>query len=141
VSVHADATLQGGVEHFTQCGVWVCVPSFMTLPSPLFRPQSSQAVSRFSLRFIVVHSIIQEQRLIKFESDDTRANLAMRKANGFWHLQSWPDRPGYARVWYSAEVVVSMLVPSVILDYAAKRALPRATRWLQPHFTGQAIEY
>ena len=84
---------------------------------------------------------MQEQRLIKFELDDTRANRVMRKASGFWHVQSPPDRPGCARVWLRAEVVASMLVPSVIVDYAAKRALPRATRWLQPHFTGQAVEY
>jgi len=99
------------------------------------------AVSRFALRFNVVHSIMREQRLIKFELDDSRANLVMKKANGFWHVQSPPDRPGYARVWLSAEVVASMLVPTVVVDYAAKRALPRATRWLQPYFLGQKAEY
>lgn len=99
------------------------------------------AVSRFSLRFNVVHTIIRDQRLIKFQLDDTRTNMVMKRANGFWHVQDPPDRPGFSRVWLSAEVVASMLVPTMIVDYAANRALPRATRWLQPYFLNEQPEF
>jgi hypothetical protein len=99
-------------------------------------------VSRFALRFNVAHSIMREQRLIKFELDNSRSNMVLRKANGFWYVQQPADRPeGVSRVWLSAEVVASMLVPTMVVDYAAKRALPRATKWLQPYFLGEPVDF
>jgi hypothetical protein len=35
-------------------------------------------------------------------------------------------------VWLLCEVKVSRALPSWITDYAAKRAMPRATTWLKP---------
>jgi hypothetical protein len=42
----------------------------------------------------------------------------------FW--QEW------TRVWLICELRVSPMLPSFIVDYAARRAMPRATTWLKP---------
>jgi len=136
VAKDVEAAADDVFEELTRFGEYArMIPTLRKADVYLSSPKrvvAEFAVSWFSLRLNVVHSIMQEQRLIKFQLDDTRANLVMRKANGFWHVQQFPpDRPGHARMWLSAEVVASMLVPSVIVDYAAKRALPCSRRWLQ----------
>ena len=42
------------------------------------------------------------------------------------------SQEGYTRVWLLCEVKVSRAIPRWITDYAAKRAMPRATQWLKP---------
>lgn len=48
-------------------------------------------------------------------------------------------REDYSRVWLYANLVVSKLVPTFIVEYAAARALPRATEWLQSYFPNSEI--
>ena len=38
----------------------------------------------------------------------------------------------YTRVWLLCELRVSPLLPQFITDYAASRAMPRATTWIKP---------
>lgn len=38
----------------------------------------------------------------------------------------------WTRVWLICELRVSHMLPSFIVDYAARRAMPRATAWLKP---------
>lgn len=54
-------------------------------------------------------------------------------------LVTMSRREEYSRVWLYANIVVSRLVPSFIVDYAAYRALPRATEWLQSYFSDSEI--
>jgi len=83
-----------------------------------------------------MQTVLREQRVIKFSLDNSRStNLVLRQAEGYWHVQQPTDRPGYARVYLSTNIVVSRLIPSVIVDYAAARALPRATTWLMDRFS------
>lgn len=73
--------------------------------------------------------------MIQFELDPdcTKAGRAvLREATGFFYVESPPDRPGYSRVWLYAVVDVNRFVPGVIVDYAAGRALPRASTWIKP---------
>ena len=70
------------------------------------------------------------QRLVRFESDPTKSNIVLKHAEGFWFVQSPSDRPGYSRVWLTADIQVSKFIPNIIADYAAERAFPRATSWL-----------
>lgn len=44
----------------------------------------------------------------------------------------------YTRVWLLCEVKVSSVLPSFIVDYTAKRAMPRATTWLKPQVEAAA---
>ena len=39
----------------------------------------------------------------------------------------------YTRVWLLCELKVSSLLPKWIVDYAAKKAMPRASSWIKPH--------
>lgn len=45
---------------------------------------------------------------------------------------------GITRVWLLCELKVSRALPSFIVDYAAKRAMPRATTWLKPQVEAAA---
>lgn len=96
------------------------------------------SLSRFRIKVNIVNEIVPEQNLIRFSLDEERSsrgsNLVIKKADGFWHVHPCEDRPGYSRVWLNAAVIISPLVPTTFVDYAACRALPRATKWIQPHF-------
>lgn len=92
------------------------------------------SLSRFRLKINVVNRVYPEKRLIRFSLDPSRPNLVLRQADGFWYVENLSDRPGYSRVWLSASVVASRLIPNIIVDYASMRALPRATSWMQPYF-------
>jgi len=44
----------------------------------------------------------------------------------------------YTRVWLLCDLQVSRALPSFIVDYAAQRAMPRATTWLKPQVEAAA---
>jgi len=89
------------------------------------------SLSKFRLKVNVLHTLFREQRVIKFSLDNSRQNLVMRQAEGFWHVQVAHDHPGHSRVYLSTNIIVANVIPSIIVDYAAARALPRATTWLE----------
>lgn len=98
-------------------------------------------LSRFLLRVNVKHTVVRDERLITFTLDPDRVNLVFREAEGFWHVQIPADRPeGYCRVYLSADIVTHILVPPLLMDYAASRALSKATKWLKPYFAGKTLE-
>lgn len=44
----------------------------------------------------------------------------MRQADGFWHVQAPADRPdGYSRVYLSANIVASRVVPTILGTYVS----------------------
>ena len=99
------------------------------------------ALSKFLLRANVKHTVLLDQRLLKFSLDETQINLMVKEAQGFWHVQVPADRPaGYCRVYLSAQVLTDTMVPPLIWDYAVSRALSRATKWLRPFFAQRMNE-
>lgn len=94
------------------------------------------SLSKFNLKVNVVNEIITTERFIKFSLDQEKPNFVLKKAEGFWHVVDLPDRPGYTRVYLSASATCSAFVPTLIVDYAASRALSKATTWLRPFFEG-----
>jgi ribosome-associated toxin RatA of RatAB toxin-antitoxin module len=99
------------------------------------------ALTSFLIRANVKHSVLPDQRLLKFSLDENQINLVVKEAEGFWHVQVPADRPaGYCRVYLSAQVLTDTMVPSLILDYAVSRALSRATKWLKPFFVQRMNE-
>jgi hypothetical protein len=44
-------------------------------------------------------------------------------------------------VWLFCTVQISPMLPSFIVDYAANRAMPRATTWLKPTVEAAAKEW
>jgi hypothetical protein len=77
--------------------------------------------------------------------DENRGNPVLRVAEGFWYVQPIPSGTGkpednMSRIWFSANVVASRLLPTPVVDYAAERALRRATTWLHTHFERENIQ-
>ena len=66
----------------------------------------------------------------------------MNYVEGQWSLEEVAGREGECtRVCLNIELEASRLVPGFIIDYAASRALPKATLWLQPYFnSGAAVQ-
>lgn len=97
-------------------------------------------LSRLKLCVNVLHRICRDQRIVTFSLDSDRPNPVFREVNGYWHVQIPTDRPkGWSRVYLNASVYVNLLVPPFIMDYAASRALPRASTWITPYFSKAAI--
>lgn len=92
-------------------------------------------LSRFHLKVNVVHFINKQEKSIRFTLDKNRFNPALKYVEGHWNLEEVSGREGDAtRVWLNIELEASRLVPPFIVDYAAGRALPKATLWLAPYF-------
>lgn len=93
-------------------------------------------VSRFRLTIHVLMRHLVGRNCVEFELDPECTKLGrnvLREAKGFWFAEEPQDRAqGYTRVWMTAQVDCSRLLPGFIIDYAAARALPRATTWLKP---------
>eukprot|EP00566_Odontella_aurita_P008107 CAMPEP_0113570700 /NCGR_PEP_ID=MMETSP0015_2-20120614/25127_1 /TAXON_ID=2838 /ORGANISM="Odontella" /LENGTH=658 /DNA_ID=CAMNT_0000473535 /DNA_START=148 /DNA_END=2127 /DNA_ORIENTATION=- /assembly_acc=CAM_ASM_000160 len=93
-------------------------------------------LSKFRLRIAAMHKYRPHPLgdYMVFTLDPTSKNMVLKNAKGVWHTQSNPDGMGeeYTRVWLLCELKVSPLLPQWITDYAAKRAMPRATTWLKP---------
>lgn len=118
---------------------------FLTIPFPgnlssvvifcLFAAQVEVTVSRFRLHIRVLMTLIKDRNMVRFalDPDCTKAGRAvLREATGFFFVESPPDRPEYSRVWMLATIDVNRFVPGAIVDYAASRALPRASNWIKP---------
>eukprot|EP01038_Epipyxis_sp_PR26KG_P015784 gene15784-21376_t len=105
------------------------------------RTVSEYYLSKFMLRVIVEQTVIADQRIIKFGLSKNHKNGVLQTAEGFWYVEEPKDRPeGTCRVWLSASLIASPLVPSFIIDYAAKRSMPKATNWIKPYFAGLPYE-
>eukprot|EP01039_Chlorochromonas_danica_P010026 gene10027-11088_t len=98
--------------------------------------RAEYALSKFHLKVHVKHTIVPDKKAIRFSLDADKPNLVMRRADGLWFVEHVPEKPHASRVWLVAHIRASSLVPNMIIDYAASRALPRATTWLKPYFAG-----
>lgn len=93
----------------------------------------SYKVSRFWLGVSVMHVVDTAAGLVRFNLDPSNQGGVFQEASGFWHVESVPGTNGSrSRVWLCASLRASSLLPHWLLDYAAKRALRRATAWLKP---------
>lgn len=99
-------------------------------------------LSKFRLRIAAMHKYRPHPLgdYMVFTLDPTSSNVVLKSAKGVWHTQSNPDGKGedYTRVWLLCELKVSPLLPQWITDYAARRAMPRATSWLKPAVEARA---
>jgi len=94
-------------------------------------------LSKFRLKIAAIHKYRTHPQgdYMIFTLDPACTNLVLQSAKGVWHTQSNPDGRGeeYTRVWLLCELKVSPLLPKWIVDYAAKKAMPRASSWIKPH--------
>jgi len=99
-------------------------------------------LSKFRLTIAAIHKYRPHPLgdYMVFTLDPACTNAVLKNAKGVWHTQSNPDGKGddYTRVWLLCELKVSSLLPQWITNYAAKRAMPRATSWIKPHVEAAA---
>jgi len=70
---------------------------------------------------------------MEFTLDPSCTNVVLKGAKGTWYTEENPDgREGFTRVYLLAGLQISRALPKFIVDYAAERAMPRATKWLKP---------
>ena len=92
-------------------------------------------LSKFRLKIAAVHKYQPhpDGHYMEFTLDKACTNAVLQDAKGIWYTQENPEgREGYTRIWLLCELKVSPMLPKFIVDYAAKRAMPRATTWLPP---------
>jgi hypothetical protein len=97
--------------------------------------RASFVLSKFRLNIAAVHKYRPhpDGHYMTFTLDKACKNVVLQDAKGIWYTQACPDgRQDVTRVWLLCELKVSPLLPTFIVDYAAKRAMPRATTWLKP---------
>jgi hypothetical protein len=97
--------------------------------------RASFVLSKFKLNIAAVHKYRPhpDGHYMTFSLDKACKNVVLQDAKGIWFTQPCPDgRQDYTRVWLLCELKVSPILPTFIVDYAARRAMPRATTWLKP---------
>jgi hypothetical protein len=99
------------------------------------KPSNTRAnfvLSKFRLNIAAIHRYHPHPHghYMEFSLDPACKNVVLQDAKGIWYTQSLEN--GKTRVWLLCELVVSSLLPSFIVDYTAKRAMPRASTWIRP---------
>jgi len=97
--------------------------------------RASFILSKFRLNIAVIHKYTPhpEGDYMEFTLDPSCTNVVLKGAKGTWYTEEDPDeRKGITRVYLLASLQVSRALPKFIVDYAAQRAMPRATNWLKP---------
>merc|ERR1712232_177024 len=104
--------------------------------------RASFILSKFRLNIAAIHNYRPhpDGHYLVFTLDPACKNMIFKDAKGIWYAQQNPDGRGeqYTRVWLLCELKCSPLLPTFIVDYAAKKAMPRATTWLKPYVEEQA---
>ena len=91
-------------------------------------------ISKFRLQINTELRCAWEDNMLEFNMDPERPAPFLEDVRGFWFLEDvrpTADSPR-TRIWLVADLACSSLLPTTIIDYAAARALPRATSWLKP---------
>lgn len=99
------------------------------------KPSNTRAnfvLSKFRLNIAAIHRYHPHPHghYMDFSLDPACKNVVLQDAKGIWYTQTLEN--GKTRVWLLCELVVSRLLPSFIVDYTAKRAMPRASTWIRP---------
>mmetsp|Transcript_63382 Transcript_63382/g.141179 ORF Transcript_63382/g.141179 Transcript_63382/m.141179 type:complete len:286 (+) Transcript_63382:3-860(+) len=91
----------------------------------------SYRISKFWLGIDAHHRLDRSAGKLTFELDKSGPRLVLREATGYWLIQELT--PETSRVWLCVTSLrASPFVPKCIIEYAADRALRRATCWLKP---------
>jgi len=97
--------------------------------------RASFILSKFRLNIAAIHRYTPHPQgdYMEFTLDPSCTNVVLKGAKGTWYTEESPDgREGFTRVYLLAGLQISRALPKFIVDYAAERAMPRATKWLRP---------
>jgi len=90
-------------------------------------------ISKFWLGLSASHVLNPAAGTVCFDLDQGSSRF-LQEATGFWQVEQVPSKhANRSRVWLRASIRSSFMVPTWIVDYAAERALRRATSWLGPY--------
>eukprot|EP00536_Pseudo-nitzschia_multiseries_P003314 jgi/Psemu1/301876/fgenesh1_kg.50_\ len=92
-------------------------------------------LSKFRFNIAAIHRYTPHPQgdYMVFTLDPSCTNAVLKGAKGTWYTEENPDgREGVTRVYLLAGLQISRALPKFIVDYAADRAMPRATKWLKP---------
>lgn len=89
-------------------------------------------VSKFWLNISVIHTIDVAAKQVSFKLHPNCGKMVLKEAIGCWTVTQTED-PAKSRVTLDVRLKASSLLPAWLVDYAANRALRRATSWLKPH--------
>jgi hypothetical protein len=92
----------------------------------------SYKISKFWLGLTACHVLNPAAGTVCFDLDPSSSRF-LQEASGFWEVEQVGKHANRSRVWLRASIRSSFMVPSWIIDYAAERALRRATSWLGPY--------
>jgi len=97
--------------------------------------QAQYRVSRFGLTVAVVHSVDDAARTVGFKLDESCVTrLVLQEASGAWLVETAPGgNANRSRVSFQMKLKASPWLPLWLVNYAAKRAMWRATFWLKPY--------
>eukprot|EP00929_Paragymnodinium_shiwhaense_P022033 TRINITY_DN14201_c0_g1_i1.p1 TRINITY_DN14201_c0_g1~~TRINITY_DN14201_c0_g1_i1.p1 ORF type:complete len:431 (+),score=94.72 TRINITY_DN14201_c0_g1_i1:69-1295(+) len=92
-------------------------------------------LSRFWIGVTVQHIVDRSRGVVRFDLIPAAFGKWLHEASGYWYVEpspdSTPDSP-CSRVHLRAGLKACPLLPQWLLDYAAERALRRATSWMKP---------
>jgi len=88
-------------------------------------------ISKLQLGVNTVHQVDPVAGTVRFDLDPDVGSSVLQEASGVWQIEE--ISAGRCRVWLSIGLRASPFLPGVFVDYAAPRALKRATEWLKPH--------
>eukprot|EP00929_Paragymnodinium_shiwhaense_P063762 TRINITY_DN31890_c0_g1_i2.p1 TRINITY_DN31890_c0_g1~~TRINITY_DN31890_c0_g1_i2.p1 ORF type:complete len:415 (+),score=54.77 TRINITY_DN31890_c0_g1_i2:117-1361(+) len=99
-----------------------------------FQAWCDYKVSKFFLPFCVNHSVKLQEGSVDFKLHPSNVGLLLRKAVGKWIVRPAPGGdPNRTRVYFTVRLRASWLCPHWLVEYAAGRAMKRATSWLRPY--------
>jgi len=109
------------------------VQTQQTLVDGSIMARVSYKISKFWLGLTASHVLNTAAGTGCFDLDQNSSRF-LQEASGFWEVEQVQGKHAdKSRVWLRASIRSSFLVPSWIIDYAAERALRRATSWLGPY--------
>jgi hypothetical protein len=97
--------------------------------------RASFVLSKFRFNIAAIHRYTPHPQgdYMVFTLDPSCTNMVLKGAKGTWYTEENPDgKEGFTRVYLLAGLQISRALPKFIVDYAAERAMPRATKWLRP---------
>mmetsp|Transcript_1453 Transcript_1453/g.3737 ORF Transcript_1453/g.3737 Transcript_1453/m.3737 type:complete len:514 (+) Transcript_1453:255-1796(+) len=97
--------------------------------------RASFILSKFRFNIAAIHRYTPHPQgdYMVFTLDPSCTNMVLKGAKGTWYTEENPDgRKGVTRVYLLAGLQISRALPKFVVDYAAERAMPRATKWLRP---------
>ena len=139
LDIHADPSV-----------VWAKILAFEQYPAMVDNVKETEVYARegdhvkvrivigapmISLEYFIDHVVRQSEGWMTWRLDYDRKSI-FDDTVGFWRVEALPDRPGWSRVTYSADVKASGWVPAPIEQAFSTMGLTKATAWVKREAEG-----